>query len=72
MNGTTHIDVLSVFIFIGVFQGLILSIFFITKPSVNNKANRFQGLLLLSLSLILLEMVLNLTGYIVKVLPLTY
>ena len=72
MNTTTHIDVFSVFIFLGIFQGLILSLFFIFKPSPNIKANRYQGLLLLSLSLIFFEVVLNLTGYIVKVLPLTY
>ena len=72
MNTTTHIDVFSVFIFLGIFQGLILSLFFIFKPSPNIKANRYQGMLLLSLSLIFFEVVLNLTGYIVKVLPLTY
>ena len=72
MNTSTHIDVFSVFIFLGIFQGLILSLFFIFKPSPNIKANRFQGLLLLSLSLIFFEVVLNLTGYIVKVLPITY
>ena len=72
MNTTTHIDVFSVFIFLGIFQGLILSLFFIFKPSPNIKANRYQGLLLLSLSLIFFEVVLNLTGYIVKVLPITY
>jgi len=72
MNTTTHIDVFSVFIFLGIFQGLILSLFFIFKPSPNIKANRYQGMLLLSLSLIFFEVVLNLTGYIVKVLPITY
>jgi len=72
MNTTTHIDVLSVFLFLGVFQGLMLSFFFIFKPSINKNANRFQGLLLLSLSLIFLEQVLNFTGYIVTVLPVTY
>jgi len=71
MNTTTHIDALSVFIFIGVFQGLMLSFFFIFKHSSNIKANRCQGLLLLSLSLIFLEQVLNFTGLIVKVLPVT-
>ena len=72
MNTSSHIDIFSVFIFLGIFQGLILSLFFIFKPSPNIKANRYQGLLLLSLSLIFFEVVLNLTGYIVKVLPLTY
>jgi AraC-like DNA-binding protein len=72
MNTTTHIGILPVFIFIGVFQGLVLSFFFLLKRSSNSQTNRFQGLLLLSLSLIILEQVLNLTGYIVKVLPLTF
>ncbi len=71
MNTSTHVDLLSVFIFIGVFQGLILSFFLIIKSSGNIKANRFQGLFLLTLSLCILEQFLNLTGYIVKVLPVT-
>jgi len=71
MNTTTHIDALSVFIFLGVFQGLVLSFFFVLKSRSNILANRYQGLLLLSLSLGNLEQLLNLTGYIVKVLPIT-
>jgi len=71
MNTTTHIDFLSIFIFIGVFQGIILSYFFIKKSTLNIKANKYQGLLLLSLALLLSEQFLNLTGYIVKVLPIT-
>jgi AraC-like DNA-binding protein len=72
MNSTIHIDIFSVIIFLGVFLGFILSFFFIFKHSSNVKANRYQGLLLLSLSLIFLEQVLNFTGYIVRVLPVTY
>jgi AraC-like DNA-binding protein len=72
MNTNIHIDLFSVFIFIGVLQGLILSFFFILKPSSNSQSNFFQGLLLLSLTLIIFELVLNLTGYIVKFLPLTF
>ena len=72
MNTMTHIDALSVFIFLGVFLGIILSLFFIFKSSSNIKANRFQGLMLLSLSLCFLEQFLNITGYIVRVLPLTF
>ncbi len=71
MNTTTHLDAISAFIFIGVFQGLILSIFFIIKSSSNIKANLYQGLLLLSLSLCILEQFLNLTGYITKILVIT-
>ena len=72
MNTATNIDVLSVFIFLGVFFGLLLSVFYIFKPSANSKANRYQGLMLLSLSLCFMELLLNRTGYIVKVLPLTF
>ena len=71
MNTDVEIDLLSVFIFLGVFLGLLLSLFFIIKPSPNVRANRYQGLLLLTLSLCILEQFLNITGYIVRMLPLT-
>jgi AraC-like DNA-binding protein len=71
MNTTINIDFLTAFIFIGVFQGLVLSVFFIFMPSPNKRANIYQGLLLLSLTLSIIEQLLNLTGYIVKVLPVT-
>jgi AraC-like DNA-binding protein len=71
MNVNINIDALSVIIFLGVFLGLLLSFFFLFKPSVNIKANRYQGLMLLCLSLIFLEQLLNFTGYIIKVLPVT-
>jgi len=72
MNTTTNIDALSVFIFLGIFLGLMLSVFYIFKPASNIKANRYQGLMLLSLSLCFIELLLNRTSYIVKVLPLTF
>jgi AraC-like DNA-binding protein len=71
MNTTTHLDAISAFIFIGVFQGLVLSFFFIFKSSSNIKANRYQGLLLLALTLCILEQLLNQTGYITRVLVIT-
>jgi len=71
MNTSTHFDLLSAFVFIGVFQGLVLSFFFIFKSSPGKEANRFQGLFLLSLTLCIIEQLLNMTGYIVKVLPIT-
>ena len=71
MNTTTNIDARSAFIFVGVFQGIVLSLFFLIKQSSNKGANRYQGLLLLALSLCILEQTLNLTGYIVKVLYIT-
>jgi AraC-like DNA-binding protein len=71
MNTSINIDGFSVFIFQGVFLGLVLSLFFIIKPSSNPAANRYQGLLLLTLSLCILEMVLNMTGVITRVLFVT-
>jgi hypothetical protein len=57
MNTAINIDGFSVFIFLGVFLGMVLSLFFILKPSSNNAANRYQGFLLLTLTLCILEMV---------------
>ena len=71
MNTTINVDGFSVFIFLGVFLGLVLSLFFIFKPSSNIAANRFQGFLLLTLTLCILEMVLNMTGFITRVLFIT-
>ena len=71
MNTSVEIDLLSVFIFLGVFLGLLLSFFFIFKRTSNDTANKYQGLLLLSISLCILEQFLNITGYIVRMLPIT-
>ena len=71
MNEAIHISAISIFVFLGIFLGFVLSFFFILKRAQNIPANRYQGLLLLSLSLCILEQFLNMTGLIVKVLPLT-
>lgn len=71
MNTSTHLSIISIFIFIGVIQGFILSFFFIIKPSSNIKANRYQGLLLLTLALCIFEQLLNMTGYITRILVIT-
>jgi AraC-like DNA-binding protein len=71
MNTSVNISVLSVFVFLGVFLGILLSFFFIFKRSPNSEANRFQGFLLLTLSLCILEQFLNMTGLIVRVLFVT-
>lgn len=71
MITTLHIDVLSILIFLGIFQGFVLSFFFIIKKSPNTEANRCQGFLLLALSLGINEQFLNMTGLITRVLPIT-
>jgi AraC-like DNA-binding protein len=71
MNTTTHFDALVLFTIIGAFQGLVLAAFFLFKPSSNSAANRYQGLFLLALTLCIMEQLLNLTGYMVKVLCFT-
>lgn len=71
MRTDIHVGIFNAFIFLGIFQGLLLSWFFIKNIQNNRKANLYQGLLLLSLSLAIFEEWLNNTGYIVKVLSLT-
>lgn len=64
----TNLNFFSVFIFLGVVQGFILSYFFIRNGGKNNVANIYQGILLLTLSMGIFEEFLNETGYIVQVL----
>jgi len=71
MNTSINITALSMFVFLGVFMGIMLSFFFILKKSPNTESNRFQGLLLLTLSLCIFEQFLNMTGLIVRVLFVT-
>jgi AraC-like DNA-binding protein len=71
MRTEIHVGFFDAFIFLGIFQGLFLSWFFIKNVQNKRKANLYQGLLLLSLSLAIFEEWLNNTGYIVKVLTLT-
>ncbi|MFC2102742.1 hypothetical protein ACFLS7_07080, partial [Bacteroidota bacterium] len=71
MNLTTHVGIFDLFIFLGIFQGFLLSWFFIKNGTSGRKANLYQGLLLLFLSLGIFEELLNNTGYIVFVLPIT-
>ncbi|MCU0410751.1 MAG: helix-turn-helix domain-containing protein [Bacteroidales bacterium] len=71
MRTEIQVSIFDVIIFLGVFQGLLLSWFFIRNADGNRRSNLFQGLLLLSLSVAIFEEWLNNTGYIVKVLYLT-
>jgi len=67
----TFISVFDLIIFLGIFQGFFLSWFFIRSGRRGLKPNIFQGILLLSLSLTMFEELLNNTGYIVQVLPIS-
>ena len=67
MRTDIHVSIFDVIIFLGVFQGFLLSWFFLKNVQNNRKANLFQGLLLLSISLTIFEEWLNNTGFIVKV-----
>ncbi len=71
MRTDIHIGLFDLFIFLGVFQGLLIAWFFIKNSRNDKKANLFQGILLLSLSLMMFEELINATGYIVKLLPIT-
>ena len=71
MRTDIHVSIFDVVIFLGVFQGLLLSWFFIRNIRGGRRANLFQGLLLISLSLAIFEEWLNNTGFIVRVLYLT-
>ncbi len=71
MRTDIHVSVFDVIIFLGVFQGLFLSWFFIKNYKGEKKSNLWQGILLLSLSLAIFEEWLNNTGFIVRVLYLT-
>lgn len=66
-----HISIFDLFIFLGVFQALLLSWFLIKNGGQTRKANLYQGLLILSLAASMFEELLNNTGYIVRVLPIS-
>jgi len=71
MRTDIHVGIFDAFIFLGIFQGILLSWFFLKNVQNNRKANLYQGLLLLFISLAIFEEWLNNTGYIVKVLWIT-
>ena len=71
MRTDLHVGIFDVIIFLGVFQGLLLSFIFIKNSGGKRRSNLFQGLLLISFSLAIFEEWLNNTGYIVRVLYLT-
>ncbi|GEM_PF-390891 len=63
-----RIDIFSLFILAGVFQGVILSFVYLHKANNRYKSNVYIGVLFLVLTLIILEIFLNYSGLIFKVL----
>jgi AraC-like DNA-binding protein len=71
MNTTISFGFFDLWILLGVFQGLFISWFFIASGQRERKANLYQGMLMLFLSLGILEELLNNTGLIVRVLAIS-
>lgn len=65
-----RIDFFSVFIFLGIAQALLLAFFYLSKNNRKNPFNFFQGLFLLVLAAVILEIFLMYSGYIQHVLHL--
>lgn len=61
------LDLFAVIIFLGVVQGLFLSLFFLNKRVRTKPSNRFLGFLMLILSLVILEIFLVHTGYMLDI-----
>lgn len=64
------IDLFAIFILLGLVQALFLSVFYLSPSARKVPANLFQGLFLIALSGVVLEILLMYTGYIVHVLHL--
>jgi AraC-like DNA-binding protein len=60
-----RIDLFAVFIFLGIVQGIFLSLFFFSKENRKVKANIFHGCMLLSMTACIIEIFLMYTGYII-------
>lgn len=63
-----RVDIFALFIFLGIVQAFFLTFFFLSKQNRSVKANLFQGIMLISIALCVLEIFLNYTGYIREVL----
>ena len=62
------LDLFAVLILLGVFQGLFLSFFFLSRKIRLSASSLYLGFIMLSLSLIILEIFLNHSGYMYRVL----
>lgn len=62
-----RLDVYSLLILLGIFQGLFLTYFYLSGKNRQQLKNVFSGLFILTISLIITEIWLNYTGYMIKV-----
>lgn len=68
--GTTteyQVDLFALFMLLGIGQGIFLSVLFLLKRGDKSRSNTIFGLLLFSLSMIILEILLNYTRYMLNV-----
>lgn len=63
-----RIDLFSIFIFLGIVQGIFLLIFFLSKENRKNEANLFHALLLFSMVACIFEIFMMYSGYIMNAL----
>ncbi|KAA3612208.1 MAG: AraC family transcriptional regulator [Calditrichaeota bacterium] len=61
------IDIFALLIFLGTVQGLFLSIFFLSKPNRQFRANLFLGFFLIAVSLLSLDILLSYTNLMFKI-----
>ena len=62
-NQNIQIDIFAILIFLGVAQGIFLSMFFLGKSKTQNPSNKILGILLLIFSILLADIFLGYTGY---------
>jgi len=63
-----RLNIFSLLILLGIFQGFFLVYFFLNKTNRKLQPNIFAGLFILALSLNISEVFLNYTGFILKIL----
>lgn len=63
-----RLDIFAILILLGVIQGIFLSFFFLNRKIRRKPSSLYLGFVMLSLSLVILEIFLNYTGYMYRVL----
>lgn len=63
-----QVDLFALFIFLGIVQAFFLAFFFLSKENRTVKTNFFHGIMLITIAFCILEIFLNYTGYMLKIL----